>query len=149
MSPKVEIINHLKNHPLIKKLRMLDLPRNDFVLFGGAMMYVLGIKDEMHDLDIVSRNGAWKQAKNIGELTTALSGDERVEFFGGEIEVFNGWWGTTFPGEFNRDKLIDTAITIEGYKVVGLEEILRWKKLMTREKDKQDVKIITAYLENR
>jgi hypothetical protein len=42
--------------------------------------------------------------------------------------------------------IIDKAEIIDGLTFVRLEEVLKWKKMMNREKDKKDIEIIENYL---
>ena len=60
----------------------------------------------------------------------------------GDIELLNGWG----PGLWNVQNIIDKAEIIDGLTFVRLEEVLKWKKMMNREKDKKDVEIIENYL---
>ena len=60
------------------------------------------------------------------------------------MEFFNGWaWGN-----WTADELIDSADIIDEIRFVSLQYVLKWKQLMDRKKDLQDIELITAYLYN-
>ena len=73
------------------------------------------------------------------------SGHEYVRLTDGNngvIEIFNKW----VPGEWNENELIDSAEMIDGVPFVPLEKVIIWKRRMNREKDRIDLKLISAYL---
>lgn len=128
---------------LLNLLRSLKLPPSDYAVFGSGPMYIRGIKDLGHDLDIIARDKAWEVACKISDPKPTQSGNgEVVEINGGEIEIFKQWW----PGEWDVDELIDSAETFEGIKYVTLENVVKWKKLMGRDKDLDHIKMIERYL---
>jgi len=55
-------MTQVNNHPLIKKLLSLDLPPEDYAVFGSGPMFAHGIKDLGHDIDVIARKKAWKKA---------------------------------------------------------------------------------------
>ncbi|MEI7741769.1 MAG: hypothetical protein WCJ29_04650 [bacterium] len=133
----------LPKNELIDKLRALELPPEDFAIFGSGPMWAHGLH-EMHDLDVLARGEAWKKAKANGTLQKAIVSGEKVDFADGLIEVFDTWG----PGEWNVDELIDTAEEFDGIKFVKLANVLKWKRLMGREKDADHVKLIEQYMHN-
>ena len=132
------------DHPLITKLKSIGLSANDYVVFASGPMYIHGLEDLSHDLDVVARGDAWRKASLIKKPVNANSGSGQVvELFEGEIEIFNNW----YPGEWNINKLIENAKIIEGVRFAQLSDVLKWKKLMGRPKDLEHIKIIEKYLE--
>jgi hypothetical protein len=63
----------------------------------------------------------------------------------GNIEVVRDM----LPWFDDLDTLIDDADIIDGIRYVKLEHVLKWKKEMNREKDKNDIKIIEEFLKAR
>ncbi len=49
----------LRDNPIIQKLISLDLPKDDFAVFGSGPMFAHGIKDLGHDLDVVFDVDTW------------------------------------------------------------------------------------------
>ncbi len=132
------------NH-ILQKLLSLELPVDDYAVFGSAIMHFRGLKDLGHDIDIIARKKAWKKACSITPPVVPESKKGLVvRPFGEELEIFSDW----YPGEWNIDKLIDNAEIIHGIRVVGFEDVIKWKKLMGREKDLLHIKIMEEYLAN-
>lgn len=135
----------LKNS-LFEKLDELDLLKNDYAIFGSAPLYAHGLIDKIGDIDIVARGEAWKKAKKLGKHKVSKFGDDEVvEIDEGKIEITNEWG----PGEWDVDKLIDDAETIEGYRFVDLKTVLKWKKELNRPKDQKHIKKLEAYFNRR
>lgn len=140
------------NHPLIEKLLSLNLPPEDYAVFGSGPMFAHGLKDLGHDLDLVARRKAWDQASTYSAPVTTKSGDGQViELFSheteagkteAEIEIFDSW----APGEWDINALIDAAEEIGGIRFVQLEAVLAWKKAKNREKDIEHIRLIEEYL---
>jgi len=126
---------------LLRELKSLGLPPDDFAVFGSGPMVIRGMR-EPHDLDVLARGEAWDICKSKSEPRKAVSGGEVCEFADGDVEVFSSW----APGEWDTDELIDTAETIDGIRFVRLEHVLEWKRRMGREKDTRDIAIIEEYL---
>jgi len=117
----------LRDKQLIKILLDLNLPSEDYAIFGSGPMMAHGIK-EANDLDLIVRNNAWKIVQKEGTPP--------------EIEAWNSWG----PGKWDIDKLIDEAEVIEGIRFVRLAEVLKWKKMVNRPKDADHIKMIEQYL---
>jgi hypothetical protein len=122
------------------KLRALELPIADYVIFGSGPLAVRGLIEEVHDLDVVARGTAWEQAKGLGEVRIAPEGDPVVWLEGGAIEVFGGWLG------WDIDMLIDNAQIIDGLPFARLEDVLAFKLSLGRPKDEVHARLIEGYL---
>jgi hypothetical protein len=133
------IVPDLKNNPLIAKLLKLELPSDDFAVFGSGPMMAHGLK-ESRDLDLIARGAAWEKALVLGELAKTPKGDDKVTI--GDIEIFSAWG----PGQWDIDALIDGAEIIGGIRFVRLEEVLKWKRLMGRPKDAGHIALIEEHL---
>lgn len=59
-----------------------------------------------------------------------------------ELELWKDWK----PGKWDIKELISEAEIIDSLPFVRLENLVKWKKLKSREKDLKDVKIIEDYL---
>ncbi|MEP7103872.1 MAG: hypothetical protein ABI721_04155 [Candidatus Dojkabacteria bacterium] len=130
---------------LLESLKELNLPSEDFAVFGSGPMYPRGIKDLGHDLDIVARGTAWEKALELGTPEKPSQGDGKViELNEGSIEIFNSW----VPGYWDIDELIDSADIFDSIRYVNLENLIKWKKAMGRPKDFEHIELIEKYLEN-
>lgn len=131
---------------LIEKLKSVDLPTNDFAIFGSGPMYPIGIKELGHDIDLIARGEAWRKAITLNEpVKTKTWGCLVVSLFDDQIEIFNGWG----PGNWNIDELIDAADIFGGIRYVNLDNLIKWKKEMGRPKDFEHLKLIEEYLKNK
>lgn len=133
----------LRDHPVIKQLLSVGMPAKDFAVFCSGPMFAHGFYDLPHDVDVLARGQAWEKAREHHRLSLSVMGDEEVKLFGGKVEIFRE---LPFEG-FDVDKLIDEADVIEGIRWVKLDELIRIKEKMGREKDKEHVRMIREYLE--
>lgn len=125
---------------LFGKLRALGLPTAHYAVFGSGPLAVRGLLEEVHDLDVVARGAAWKQAKWLGGARTAPEGDPVVWLEGGAIEIFGGWLG------WDIDALIDNAEILDGLPFARLEDVLAFKLSHGRPKDVAHARLIEEHL---
>ena len=125
----------LKSNPLISRLLELELPPDDFAVFGSGPLMARGWR-ESRDLDIVARGAAWEKAKNVG--VESFTADGAVKYVVGPIEIFDSW----APGQWDVNELINSAEVIDGVRFASLENVIKWKRLMGRPKDLEDIKLI-------
>lgn len=138
-------MKNLNDNKLIRELRSSGLSADDYAVFGSGPMFAQGIKDMGHDLDVIARGNAWRQACSISSPQNAILGGLVVNLFDGQIEIFDSW----APGDWDVNDLIDTSEIIDGIRVVTLENVMKWKRLMGREKDQIHIKMIEEYLNRR
>jgi hypothetical protein len=129
----------MKFEERLDELRKLKLPADKFAVFGNGPLSVRGLKDAI-DLHIIVKKDVWDvldrkfmARNNFGAIIL------------GNIEVVRDmlqWFD-------DLDTLIDDADIIDGIRYVKLEHVLKWKKEMNREKDKNDIKIIEEFLKAR
>ena len=136
-------MNKIREHPIIKKLFSLNLPTDDYAIFGSGPIFAHGIIDLVHDIDIIARGKAWTKTTKLGKSKVLSSGSTVVQFFGDEIEILHDWFP---PGKWNIDKLIDTADVIDGIRFVTLKNVLKWKREMSRPKDLKHIKVIEEHI---
>lgn len=133
----------LQQHPLVRALTELDLPSTDYVIAGSGPLLAHGIRDEVSDLDIVTRGPAWELAQTMGPLSTApWENVQRVLLRRGRLEVLNGW----FPSTWDIDEFIDNRVLIDGLPFAPLDRVLQWKRTLGRAKDLDDIDAILRYL---
>ncbi|MGW2572310.1 hypothetical protein [Streptomyces sp. NPDC001537] len=133
----------LSEHPLIEKLRSLQLPSADFVVAGSGPLLAHGLREDVRDLDVVARGAAWRLALDLGDAVLAPSGHgQLVLLFDGSIEVFDRW----LPNGKSTDELIADAEIIDGLPFCSLRDVLDWKVRSDRIKDRLDIQLIKEYL---
>jgi hypothetical protein len=122
---------------LISELKKLNLPKNEYSVFGSGPMAIRGLK-EPGDLDIIVTEQLWKSLKEKYELVKK----ENYEYLTiNGIDIFNEW---THP-DYNISKLIEESDIIDDIRFVKLETVLEWKKRRDSEKDKKDIELIEQY----
>ncbi|MCL4391964.1 hypothetical protein M1413_01400 [Patescibacteria group bacterium] len=124
---------------LFEKVKELGLPSGSYAIFGSGPMAVRGLR-ECRDIDLVVTDELFEEYKSASgwELKDA-GGKEMLAKDGIEMAAD---WG---PGEWDVEQLIEDADIIENLPFVRLAEVLRWKKLLKREKDLKDIEIIEDY----
>lgn len=133
---------NLFQSPLFQELMKLDLPTQDYAVFGSGPMWAKGIR-ESSDIDVIARGAAWERAISLGDIKVhEASGGKMVHFADGKIEIYDHW----YPGEWDLDVLIDSAELIEGVRFIQLDTVREWKERMGRGKDRKDIQLIDEYL---
>lgn len=134
----------LLNHPLIRRLRSLDLKTDEYVVFGSGPMLAHGLVREIKDLDVVARGSALQTARAIGKPGFgAVDRAPLWSIFDGEIEVFGSW----LAPHWDVDDLIARAELVEGIPFAPLRDVLRYKQLLRRRRDIPDIRILSRWLE--
>ncbi|MDD4353290.1 MAG: hypothetical protein PHN56_02410 [Candidatus Nanoarchaeia archaeon] len=127
-----------KMQDLINELKKLNLPKDEFSVFGSGPIAVRGLK-EPGDLDIIVTENLWNILKKKYELIKK----QDYEFLTvNGIDIFNKW---THP-EYTINELIKTSDIIDGIRFVTLKTVLEWKKKRNLEKDKMDIILIQDYI---
>ena len=130
----------------LQKIKDLQLPAGEFAIFGSGPLAVRNIR-ESHDADLIVFEKLFEEYKQKSDWK--YKGFERdgryVEMIEkDEVEFYKDWR----PGEWNIAKLIQESEIINGLPFVKLDEVLKWKKISNREKDKKDILLIEKYLQN-
>ncbi len=120
----------------------LELPKDDYVIFGSAPLLLWGIRQDVRDLDIVARGEAWDRARALGKTLPTPSGHGRmVILFEGKIEIFDEWISPTW----DSNDLIDEADIVNGVRFANFRALSNWKRTSTRQKDKEDARLLLCY----
>ena len=130
---------------LLQKLKELNLPKGKFAIFGSGSMGIRGIR-KSRDLDIIATKDLFEECERKTNFKIKEhKRNERVFKYleSGDIEIYKEWG----PGEWDVNQLIQEAEIIDDFPFVRLEEVLKWKKIKSREKDLKDIKLIEDYLE--
>jgi hypothetical protein len=125
---------------LLTELKKLNLPKDQFAIFGGGPMSVRGLK-EANDIDIIVKKELWDGLAK--KYPYVKKNNSYLIKIGDDLEIYSDWlpW---FPIE-DIDMLIDTADVIDGIRYVKLENVIRWKKEYARDKDLKDIKLIEKW----
>lgn len=117
---------------LFDQLRQLELPPNDYAIFGSGPLAIRGIIPACNDLDILCRQEIWDIVSQNGITKFLVEYEVTVaSFFDGAI-TFGMEWGI---GDFNVGELIETAEIIDSLPFVKLEHVVRYKTIRSSTKD--------------
>jgi hypothetical protein len=119
---------------IIEKLKQYSFDKSKYIVIAGAAMVLLGIKDKTSDIDIA---------------TTQDYNDYLVDNYNVTFEKIN---------EYNEpvyfiDNIVNFSVTyysdkkeyVEDIPVQNVNDILRLKKRLNREKDKIDIEKLEEY----
>ncbi len=113
---------------IYKIIQKYNLPKEEFIILAGSSLVIRGIKNKTNDLDIaVSPNLYNYLLKNYNPIK-----EENTYV----IDNLN--FGSLY---YNEDFDI-----INGYKVQKLNNLIKFKQKLNREKDKKDLILINKYL---
>lgn len=130
---------------IIKKIKELNLPNDQYVVIGSGTMAALGIR-EANDIDMSVTEELFDKLKQSGEWEEF----EKYERPFLKKDVFDinkslGWekYSITIE-EANK-----SALFIDGIPFMNLDELIKFKTAMGREKDFKDIELIKEYLNNK
>lgn len=126
------------NGHLWAAVRALELPPDDYAVFGSAPMLAWGLVAEVGDIDLVATRSAWQRACRIETPETAPGGDQVVHV-GSGIDIFNGWLSLDIDAVIRRAEMID------GLPVARLSDVAAYKRLLDRPKDRIHLELLEAF----
>lgn len=114
-------------------------------------MFALGIRDleTLDDIDILVADSAWQKVKNMAPVIHDKEkwACDHLSLYDGLIEIWNGWGNMEGTNEsYKPELIIKNSTTIGRFPFMSLEDSIRWKTEMGREKDKQHLAMIEEYL---
>lgn len=121
----------------LEELLSLNLPTDDFAIFGSGPIVVRGIR-ENDDIDVIVRENIWQ--KLIKEYSQNVKLNKEIAI--GHLSFFRDW----LPWFNDVDGLIDSADIINDIRYVKLEYVKQWKVACGRIKDLEDIRQINKYL---
>lgn len=127
---------------LLEELRALNLPPNQFAVFGSGPMAIRGLR-EMHDVDVIVTGALWRELET--KYTPQKHEHNLLKIQISRVEILSGW----HPDVGSVKALISNAEWIEGFPFVRLEKVLEWKRKFKRDKDLPDIEILEALPEGK
>jgi hypothetical protein len=127
---------------IIQKIKELNLPNDQYVVIGSGTMDVLGIR-QAQDIDISATEELFDKLKETGEwLEFEKYGRSFIKKDVFDINKSLGWekYSITIE-EANK-----SALFIEDIPFMNLNELIKFKTAMGREKDFKDIELIKEYL---
>ncbi len=129
---------------IIKKVKLLNLPKNSYVVYGSAPMAIVGIR-EANDIDLFVSTKLLNNLKNKG-WKKLYKGPKDNPIVKNEFEAHDNWEFSKYSPTLKH--LLANATFIEGIPFASLDEVKKWKMESKDPKFKKDVELINKYLEN-
>ena len=131
---------------LVKLVTQLGLDSHDFAIFGSGPLLAHGVRRHIRDLDIVARGAAWHRVSRHGlPAAGSINGAPMAVFWGGLIQFSSGW----ISEDWDAADLIARAEIIDGLPFAQLTDVLRYKQILNRDKDRPDIQALVQLLHRR
>ena len=128
-----------------KRAKNIGVPTDQFVVIGGGLLDVLGIR-AAQDVDAVLSRQAFDSLLDNDEWT--LGDSPTGQFLAKDgYELWRDWSsdGSDHP---DFDDLLPSTVMIEGVRYVTPEYLIARKRQMGRDKDFEDIRKLESYLED-
>jgi hypothetical protein len=136
----------LKQNDFFKLLDSLKLQSKEYLIMGSGVMFALGIRplEDLDDIDLLVSKSGWEKVKNLSKNIYDKEWDcKHLYLFDDKIEIYNGWG----PYEHDFEALMSRSYRIGKYSFQSINDLLKWKTAMGREKDQKHIQMINEYLQ--
>lgn len=123
----------------IERIKDLDFGKSEYVLVGGGVLDVLGLRDAS-DIDLVVSQDtydAYKAKYGWREFTQA-NGKKVLTRDG--CNLMTTWVGNSLK------QLRDDAVSVKGIKIMAIRRLIEGKQQLGRRKDRADITLLRHYL---
>ena len=128
----------MNRHDVTRELRALSLPEDQYVVVGGAVLAIHGIR-ETDDIDLVVSESLFTELRARGwRVKTRPSGKPGLKH--GVTEAYLDV--NCEPYERSTFWLLDNAQVVDGIPTIDLETLARYKTANGRAKDQVDLKLL-------
>lgn len=127
------------NKELFDQIRKINLPLGEYVLAGSAPLGIRNLK-KCKDLDVLVSEKLWNILKKDFKFGKFPSGE--IALVKDNIEFSKKWFSE------DANSLIKGAEIIDDLPFIKLEEVLKYKLILNREKDVVDIKILEKLIKN-
>lgn len=129
---------------IIEKLKSLNIPSDQYVVISSGTLDILGIR-KANDIDLSITKELHKNLRKTGNWKEDIR-HNKVFLLKDDIEInpdvsWEGYKTTT-------KELIKSALVVDGINFMNLEEVVKFKKALGREKDFKDIELIEKYLKD-
>lgn len=126
----------LGKEDIIKILKNMELPLNEYWITAGAGLVIHGVKETTNDIDLGCTTHLVELFLKKGCKYIVEKDNTRIVQINDTIEILENWF-------------VDEIVIIDGLPVGSLESIKKQKAQLGREKDIKDIKIIDDYIKNK
>lgn len=121
---------------VIQKMKATGFPPEEYWIQAGAAMLLHGLREQTHDIDIGCSPALMERIRAMGCPYELLPDGHKKYAVTEDIEASENWAS-------------GTVTLIDGLPVVSLEDVIRLKESLGREKDIRDIARIRAYLDSK
>lgn len=122
----------------IDMIKRLDLPKNSYVVIGGAVLEALNLR-QTHDVDIIVSDEVYRRFRDKERW------QEYVQDNGKKILSHNGYNLMHTWMSKNLKRLQKTQQMIEGIPMMSIDELIDAKRRLGRRKDTEDIVLLTEH----
>lgn len=126
---------------IFKKLKELDLPIGEYVVIGSGILAALNLR-EANDLDIAVSDKLFKELQSKPEFKTRI---KYGKFFLhlDDVEIISRLNWEHYPTIINE--AINSALMINDFPFLNIEETIKFKRAMGRKKDFKDIELLENF----
>lgn len=128
----------MNKQEIIAKVKRLNLPNNEYVVFGSCPLAAAGLR-EAQDIDLFVSKAVLEKLKESGWQELYKSANDKPLVYD-VFEAHDNWNFSSYSPPLEH--LLSTATIIDGVPFVSLEEVRNWKISSGRPKDLADVELI-------
>jgi len=127
---------------IFKKLTELNLPLGEYVVVGSGLLAALGLREAV-DLDVAVSQALFKKLLAKGNLKPETKYG-RLFLVGEDLGVISRLNWDDYQTDVHE--AIRTAMIIKGFPFLNINETIKFKRALGREKDRQDIDRLEKYL---
>lgn len=131
----------MNKQEIITKVKTLNLPNNQYVVFGSCPLAAAGLR-EAQDIDLFVSKAVLAKLKESGWQELYKSANDKPLVYD-VFEAHDNWNFSSYSPTL--EQLLLTATRIDGIPFVSLEEVIKWKISSGRPKDLADVELIKKF----
>ena len=127
---------------IIERVKKLGFPASEYVVIGAGILDALGLRNT-DDIDVavtpnllkkLRESGEWKEETRYGKLF--LVGDK--------VDVITQLNWEDYPT--TTEEAIRTATIIDGVPFLNIEQTIKFKTALGREKDFKDIELLKKHI---
>lgn len=121
----------------VEKIKELDLSQGSFMVVGSGILHALAIR-EAGDIDLIVTDEVYERFEKLGWQRDTWG--EQTVLKKDVFDLGKYWYGKPLS------ELITSAQYVDDIPYLSLDAVTAWKKLLGRDKDLQDLALISEYL---
>lgn len=124
-----------------QEIKKLQLSKSSYMVVGSGILHVLGIRDS-HDIDLIITDETFRLLGGMQSWRTVRRGDGTYAIANGTFDCMTDWYGKDLVC------MLERAVYINDVPYMSLHDVYEWKRVLARDKDMADLRLIDRYLAN-